>query len=315
MQVLSVGEVLWDVFPAVEHLGGAPLNFTANLIRLGHSAALITAVGDDSRGSRAVEEMVKLGIDVSGVERREGKPTGIAIVGTTSDGEPAYDFPRPTAFDFIGIQDAALQRFKALRPQWLYFGTLAQMEPRIETVVACLRSELSSTRCFYDINLRPGCWNLALVQRLARAADVLKLNEAEAEVLWNLTSLDRGRFSLERFCEQWTGLFALDCICVTLGSEGCFFYRQDEVQIVPGYPAVVRDTVGAGDAFAAGFLHGLHRGWSLERIGRFANALGSIVASRPGATPVWTLEECSILAATSPQMRQRPHDDLTWETA
>jgi len=54
---------------------------------------------------------------------------------------------------------------------------------------------------------------------------------------------------------------------------------------------LVADTVGAGDAFAAGLLHGLQQGWTAERTADFANRLGAVVASRPGAIPAWTLQD------------------------
>jgi fructokinase len=65
----------------------------------------------------------------------------------------------------------------------------------------------------------------------------------------------------------------------------------------PGFPVAVADTVGAGDAFAAAFLHGLQLGWPIERITRFANALGALVASRPGATPAWTPDDVQTTAS------------------
>ena len=52
------------------------------------------------------------------------------------------------------------------------------------------------------------------------------------------------------------------------------------------------DTVGAGDAYSAAFLHGLEQKWSVKKIAAFANAAGAIVASRSCATPDWTAEEC-----------------------
>jgi fructokinase len=57
--------------------------------------------------------------------------------------------------------------------------------------------------------------------------------------------------------------------------------------------------VGAGDAFSAAFLHGHQIGWPIERTATFANALGAIVASRAGATPIWTTDECLQPMATS----------------
>jgi len=54
----------------------------------------------------------------------------------------------------------------------------------------------------------------------------------------------------------------------------------------------VADTVGAGDAFSAAFVHGIGQGWDAAVTGRFANAVGALVASRPGATPEWHMDEC-----------------------
>jgi fructokinase len=61
------------------------------------------------------------------------------------------------------------------------------------------------------------------------------------------------------------------------------------------------DTVGSGDAFAAGFLHGYHRMWPILDTARFANALGALVAGRAGATPDWSIQDCFKLLETTPQ--------------
>jgi fructokinase len=76
-----------------------------------------------------------------------------------------------------------------------------------------------------------------------------------------------------------------------LGSEGCAVFSEDKLITVPGFPVTVVDTVGAGDAFTAGFLHGLIHKWPLTRTAQFANALGSIVAGRATAIPDWTPAE------------------------
>jgi fructokinase len=180
---------------------------------------------------------------------------------------------------------------------WLYFGTLLHTRPETETLTTGLLKSLHPARAFYDINLRTGHWNLPLVQRLSRLASVVKLNEAEAKTLFDLTREGAGSFSLENFCERWASAYAIDVICVTLGPEGCMIYDRGTVQRIAGYSVTVSDTVGSGDAFAAAFLHGYQRGWGMEETGRFANALGALVASRAGATPAWTIEEVNALAA------------------
>jgi fructokinase len=297
MQVLSVGEVLWDVFADNELLGGAPLNFSANAARLGNSAALITAVGDDVRGRVAREAIRDLGVDTQFVQVANAGPTGVAVVTGGPEGEPRYEIPRPAAFDFVELPPEALEAARLLKPDWLYFGTLIQMEPHVEQITRTLCQALPDTRCFYDMNLRPGAWNLPLVQRLCEMASILKLNEAEAQALGELTGMGTRTSSLERFCERWAAQYEIESICVTLGPAGCFVFESGTAQTIPGYPATVCDTVGAGDAFAAAFLHGYHQRWPIWQTARFANALGSIVASRAGATPSWSLEECLQLAS------------------
>ena len=60
---------------------------------------------------------------------------------------------------------------------------------------------------------------------------------------------------------------------------------------ITAQPVRVADTVGAGDAFAAGLIHAIHAGWSARDAADFANRLGALVASRPGAIPEWSVEE------------------------
>lgn len=299
MQVLSVGEVLWDVFPDRELLGGAPLNFSANCVRLGNRAALLSAVGQDDRGRRAREAIEALGVDAQLVQDARSAPTGVALVATTPDGEPTFEIPRPAAFDFVDLSTADRNLAARFEPDWIYCGTLIQMQPRVEAMVRQFSDALPGTRIFYDMNLRPEGWNLGLVQRLSAMACILKLNEFEAQTLGDLTGMGAEAFSLESFCETWAATYNIESICVTLGSAGCLVFENGTAHTIPGYPAKVQDTVGAGDAFAAAFLHGYHHRWPILRTARFANAVGSIVASRAGATPVWTLQEAAQLASIS----------------
>jgi len=297
MLAFSIGEVLWDVFPRSELFGGAPLNFCANLQRLGDQAVLLSAVGDDERGRTALERMAALGLTTEGVRRVADLPTGVALVQTNENGEASYSIPRPAAFDEVSADSDLLAKVKTANVDWLYFGTLLNTRPETEGLTSSLLSSLHPARGFYDINLRTGHWNLQLVQRLSRLASVVKLNEAEAETLYELTREGAEPFALETFCERWASAYGIDVLCVTLGPEGCMIYDRGNVLRVPGYRVTVCDTVGSGDAFAAAFLHGYQRGWGMVETGRFANALGALVASRAGATPVWTIEEVTALAA------------------
>jgi fructokinase len=296
MVVWSVGEVLWDVFPDQERLGGAPLNFSANLQRLGDQATLLSAVGRDERGRRALEQMRSLGLSTAGVREVQDLPTGTATVRRGADGEPEYVIPRPAAFDRLTVDEATDANSEGV--DWLYFGTLLNTQPEMERLTTELVQRLKPARAFYDMNLRAGQWNLALVQRLSHLASVLKLNESEAKTLFDLTRTGQASFSMEEFCAGWASEYGVDVICVTLGPAGCLVYDHGQVTRTPGYSVTVHDTVGSGDAFAAGFLHGYALGWPIARIAAFANALGAVVASRPGATPHWTVDEVFAMAAT-----------------
>jgi len=292
MRVLSIGEILWDVFPNQELLGGAALNFSVNISRLGDSASLITGLGRDLRGQIAYDVMTSLSLPTDFVQSVDYPPTGIALVSTTPEGEPHFEIPRPAAFDAIIISAEIIDKAMAWKPDWLYFGTLLQTEPNIEQGTHDLNSALRGVRCFYDMNLRRGHWDAPLVQRLCMLASVLKLNEAEAKLLGEMNGIRADAFTFEAFCKSTAEQYELDAICITLGAAGCCVYERDSLHRIPGYPVVVQDTVGAGDAFSAAFLHGYHREWAIEQAARFANALGSIVASRAGATPHWSVEEC-----------------------
>lgn len=297
MKVLSIGEILWDIFPEQELLGGAALNFSANLNRLGEQAALITAVGHDSRGSRAMADMTALSLRTDFTQIVRNAPTGTAAVEMDIGGEPHFAIQRPAAFDYIQITPEILTKIRGFLPDWIYFGTLLQIQPATEAVVKRI-AMATPARCFYDINLRTGQWSLPLVQRLSKLATVVKLNENEIALLSGAAIQQTTKPSIEEFCKLWARAYDIETICVTQGASGCSVYQNGELHSYPGYPAAVRDTVGSGDAFAAAFLHGYHRDWPPARTARFANALGSLVASRPGANPPWTIEEIRDLATT-----------------
>lgn len=78
---------------------------------------------------------------------------------------------------------------------------------------------------------------------------------------------------------------------MTRGAQGCAILKGREYVEVGGVPVRVADAVGAGDAFAAAFLHGLDQGWPVEKVGMFANRLGALVASRAGGVPEWAWSE------------------------
>lgn len=291
MRILSVGEILWDVIGPTEHLGGAPLNFAAHAQTLGHEVFPVSAVGDDERGHRALELIRRRGISTEFIRVLPDQPTGTAQVELDLDGKPTFRIVRPVAYDFVELSTADIQALTRLDPQWIYVGTLFHTSSAALGSTLRLLEHLPSAQRFYDINLRDENWNLTAVEQLSSHSTVVKLNDWEAQCLDATFDMEGEHESIASFARRWADRFAVEIMCVTSGERGCSILKSGQLTQVPGFRVDIIDTVGAGDAFAAGFVHGLSQGWNIEQIGRFANAVGAVVASKPGAIPEWSIDE------------------------
>jgi len=99
MKIVSIGEVLWDILPSTEHLGGAPFNFAWHAHNLGHEVCFVSAIGNDPYGNQALERIAESGLSTRFI-RRVDCPTGTVTVATDSLGLPHYAIHRPAAYDF-----------------------------------------------------------------------------------------------------------------------------------------------------------------------------------------------------------------------
>lgn len=274
MTIVSIGEILWDVFPDHEDLGGASFNFAYHASRLGHRVIFVSAVGDDELGRRALAQAQALGIDTSFIRIVTGVGTGCVDVVLDAARQPSFTLRRPAAYDLLSLSDDELAQIVAAEPEWICFGTLSFVVPSALATLHRLLAACPKARRFYDVNLRRDNWSDELVSELLPLADAVKLNESEAAELGMLLMQTRAA-----------------AVCITRAERGCSMNQLD----VPGYPVEVVDAVGAGDSFSAAYLHGLAQGWPLAEVGDFANRVGALVASRRGGTPGWTLEEARAL--------------------
>jgi fructokinase len=273
VRIVSVGEILWDVIGKNEYLGGAPLNFAAHAQKLGHEVYPLSAVGADARGHKALDLL-------------KDKPTGTAEVELDMEGKPSFRIVRPVAYDFVDLTDHELKRFAEIKPDWIYLGTLYHMSAQALASTKKLLKAVPKAKRFYDVNLRPGHWSLATIEQLSSLATVTKLSDSEAESLDAGVDASEGPgHSIENFCRRWCDRF------------GCAILKDGKYSQAPGYHVNVADTVGAGDAFSAAFVHGLSQGWDSERIALCANAVGALVASRSGAIPDWSIAEAHAMMA------------------
>lgn len=293
MKIVSIGEVLWDILPSTEHLGGAPFNFAWHAHNLGHQVCFVSAVGNDQRGNRVLAEMEEVGLATRFIHQTSDQPTGTITVAMDSSGLPQYKIHRPAAYGFPALSPRDFDILLTPEPDWIYFGTLQQMSPSAHDLTIKLLTAAPAARRFYDVNLRADSFTPELVRTLARHAHVLKLNEQELPALRDIGGIQAD--SREQFCRNCLRIFQLDAVCLTLGPQGCALLMNHEYLEAQGFPVKVADTIGAGDAFSAALLHGLNIGWPTARVAGFANRVGALVASRPGGTPKWTLAEAMAL--------------------
>ena len=289
MHLIGVGEILWDLIGGSEYLGGAVMNFSVQSARLGHRVSLVSAVGDDARGRLALERARDLGLSTRFIRAIPGQPTGIVTVTVDPAGQPSYIIHRPAAYDFASLDEADYAELASPAPDWIGFGTLLSIDPGARRLLEHVIQRFPHARRFYDINLRKDSFTAELVRSLLQLAQVVKLNDAEVALVQQM--FGTGETTLEAFCRMYAARFGWQAVCVTRGGEGCALLLGGEYVEAPGYPVAIADTVGAGDAFAAALLHGIHAQWPIPRIADFANRLGALVASRPGGTPEWSMAE------------------------
>ena len=307
MKIISLGEVLWDILPGAEHLGGAPFNFALHARNLGHDVSFVSAVGHDDRGRRALELMEQAGLSTRFVGRTSGHPTGTVTVSLDPSLGPQYCIHRPAAYDFPALNPADLSPLLTPPPGWIYFGTLQQMSVPARDLTRRLLDAAPAARRFYDVNFRPGSYTPKLVRTLIEQAHVLKLNHQELPLIQEMCEKDMcGKdmcqieaASLEHFCREIAAAFKLETVCVTRGAAGCALLLGGQYVEAPGFPIQLADAIGAGDAFSAALLHGISSGWPASRAADFANRVGALVASRPGGTPHWTVTEAMALQGSS----------------
>ena len=199
-----------------------------------------------------------------------------------SDGLPAYDIRRPAAWDEIGLSEAAAEI--AADCGAFCFGTLAQRSEASRTTLFALLKTLSpSCLKVFDANLRQNYFDAKILAESLECADMLKLNDSELPIVHGLL-FPRKRAGLRDMAEEIAEKFSLKFLACTLGAEGhIVFSRGEEPAMGLPEPVEVVDTVGAGDAFTAGFVSAILDGENAEGAARRAAKSAAYACSRRGA--------------------------------
>jgi fructokinase len=281
--ILCFGEILWDLLPHGDFAGGAPFNVACHLRQLGVPAVMVSAVGADERGEELRRRAAARGLGTEEIARRAEWPTGTVTAEIGPAGDARYTIHENVAWDHIPV--TATIEAAARRARGLVWGSLALRSAENERALERLLDALPDNAWrVFDVNLRPPFDDLARVRRLARLANLLKLNTDEAGRIAGAEGERPGAEEADaRALAVETGV---PLVCVTAGARGAGLLRGSRWVWEAARPVTVVDTVGAGDAFLAGLLAGLLRGGSDDR-GLVAAACrrGEWVASQPGACP------------------------------
>jgi 5-dehydro-2-deoxygluconokinase len=289
-EVLTMGRVGVDVYPQQvgvhledvtsfsKFLGGSPTNVAVAAARHGRTTAVITRTGADPFGRFVHQALRGFGVDDRYVTAVEDLPTPVTFCEIfPPDDFPLYFYRLPTAPDLqIDADDLDLDAIAAADVFWVT-GTGLCEEPSRSATMAALKARGDHGTTILDLDYRPMFWSSrAEAHEHIRAAvalvDVAVGNLDECETAVGEREPDRAAAALLDA--------GVELAVVKQGPAGVLGARRDEAVVVPPVPVEVVNGLGAGDAFGGALCHGLLAGWEVERVLRFANAAGSVVAGR-----------------------------------
>jgi len=281
--ILVIGEILFDLFPNYRRLGGAPFNFAYHLKNLGFNVRFISRIGTDDAGKEILHRLELARFDLNDIQLDEVHPTGSVKVRLNKSGGPRFDILSDVAYDYIEyVSDHHSNLTDQAR--LIYFGSLVQRSAAgCENLQAFISRNSPETLNFYDINLRPGCYNQAVIEKSLTKTDILKLNTDELDKLMQMLPLETTN---DAFVHRLMKTYSIHTVSLTKGERGSeLFTKQSCFTAEPTETIAVVDSVGAGDAYAAMLVAGLLKKWRPEKILDRASMFASRICGIKGAIP------------------------------
>jgi 2-dehydro-3-deoxygluconokinase len=264
-------------------IAGAESNVAMYLADHGLDARWVSRLGEDAFGRRVLHRVRAAGVDVSGVVTDPVRPTGLLVKDPAKDGSTRVSYYRqgsaasamgPAVLDEEAMRTADVWHFTGITP-----ALSVTCRDLVEAALGGDRPTVS-----FDVNLRPAVWSEApgaLLRRLAQAADIVFVGLDEAQALWGA--------GLREPSDVRALLSVPRVVVVKDGARAATAFFGESRACVPALAVRVVEPVGAGDAFAAGFLTGLLRAESAERclrLGHLTAAAALSVTGDHGPLPV-----------------------------
>lgn len=261
--------------------GGSAANFASQVALLGPKIGLVACIGNDHNGSIMIKHLSNIGVDISRVQTLQNHPTGLFILIRDSKGKKTV-IAEHGANKFLDRLDRRIfDDDYLLKTRTVHVaGGFPNM---IDTVI-----EIATTEGLI-FSFDPGRTSDNIdFHRVLRSTDLLFVNQDELQRYCKISATEN---NLRTFAKSFPGI-----VILKQGSKGAiatdgFEYYHSDVFDVP-----VVDTLGAGDAFAAGFVTAWTRSENIEQALNFANAVAALTVTKMGAQEGQpTLDEVSRL--------------------
>ncbi|WP_240550205.1 5-dehydro-2-deoxygluconokinase [Candidatus Roseilinea sp. NK_OTU-006] len=310
----DIGAPFVEITRFAAFVGGSPTNVSVGARRLGLRSVLLTAVGEDLVGDFILNFLKREGVETQFIPRKPGHRTSAVLLGI----EPPDRFPlvyyRDNCADMELTIDDVLAAPIAAAKVFQFAGTNLYKDPcRSATLFAAELARRSGVRVVLDVDFRPDQWHdprafgVAIRSALHTVDIVIATDDelnaamltdpAQMSLMHSQVSDARVRGDVESAIRAMMAM-GVQAVVRKRGLQGSRVYLRDGSTIdADAFPVEVVNILGAGDAFAAGFLYGYVHGWGWHRSARLANACGAILVTKHGcANFMPTLEEAMAFA-------------------
>lgn len=302
----DVGTPFVDITSFAAYVGGSPTNISVGGKRLGLNTVALTALGADPVGDFIMAFLEKEGVETKFIPRKPGNRTSAVVLGI----EPPNKFPlvyyRDNCADIeLTIDDVLAAPVQDCRV-FQFAGTNLCKEPsRSATFFAAELARKAGAEVVFDIDFRPDQWHdprafgvvaraiMPLVDIVLGTEDEINaamlIDPAQIHLTHSQVSDTKVMGDVDASIEHLLTL-GPKALMQKRGAHGLRIHIATEKIDVPGFPVEVYNILGAGDAFAAGFLCGYLKGKSWYESGRLATACGAIVVTKHGCAnfmPTW----------------------------
>ena len=304
----EVGAAFPDIKSFAAYVGGSPTNIAVGAQRLGLRAAVLTAVGDDPVGEFILKFLTNEAVETKYIPVKIGTRTSAVVLGI----EPPDKFPlvyyRDNCADNQLSIDDVLRTPLARCRVFEFSGTGLSRDPsRGATLYAAETASAAGATVVLDLDFRPNQWHdtRAFGVTVRSALPLVNIVLGTEDECKAVTLTDPGQINLThsqisgarvagdlRSAVQAILRKGPKCVIVKRGEKGAAIFEPGKpAREVPGFPVEVYNVLGAGDAFAAGFIYGLVKGWDYRKAARMGNAGGAIVVTRHGCANFMAYEK------------------------